>query len=171
MNLLSDDVTALFLLAVNLDHSIGYVPRTAKRHWATPLCRYIVCVAKPCIDGSWISSSPPLPPPPPSPVIKSTLWLGFLTEFGITSEDAVTVMDEADKYLQVDISLLLYTRVPWSSFSFPCSPGLDGSISPMLESQYVYIYWSCIVREPGTWWCLLQNKMILSCTFDRNYIP
>ena len=25
---------------------------------------------------------------------------GFLTEFGITSEDAVTVMDEADKYLQ-----------------------------------------------------------------------
>ena len=48
-------------------------------------------------------------------------------------------MDEADKYLQVDISLLIYTRLPWSFFSFPYSPGLDGSISPMLESQYVCI--------------------------------
>ena len=72
-------------------------------------------------------------------VMKSNLWLGFLTEFGITSEDAVTVMDEADKYLQVNVSLLIYTRVPWSSILFPCSPGLDGSTSPMMESQYVYI--------------------------------
>ena len=71
--------------------------------------------------------------------MNSNLWLGFLTEFGITSEDAVTVMDEADKYLQVNVSLLIYTRVPWLSVLFPYSPGLDGSTSPMLESQYVYI--------------------------------
>ena len=60
MNLLSDDVTALFLLAES--RSLRWLhSQNGKKTLSDSTVQvigYIVCVAKPCIDGSWISFSP-----------------------------------------------------------------------------------------------------------------